>query len=432
MTTISVVVSSQDDTVITCPNCRRSKHTQLSKFKNLQRPLKVKCACGSSFGVNLNQEDGINDFLVGSHDVSGHREPIPPPPYAVSNTGHTPAEDDQIRHPFFHGEAVPLFGMDIAKRFLGYITGGLYNFWGRTKIRTYIVNHTEFEGERFVFHGTGKELMLGWLKAILICGLVGFGLPLGLALFFSTVIGSETLAGAVIITSILILNQLIIPIVMVNVRRYRLSHTSWHGIRFAFRGSVFDFIKIYLKGALLTMLTFGIYYPIFATQRYAFMTRNSYYGNQPFHFDGEGRELMGSFLRTYLPSLLIPVLYWRLFGGSFFSGVLTLVTLGFFWMHFFAEKQRYFWDHTSFAAARFRCAITDWDFMMLRVVNVLLMVVTLSFGWAWTKVRAINFLFRHITLEGPLELERIQSADDMTSPTSEGVASFLEMEFDIG
>jgi hypothetical protein len=50
---------------------------------------------------------------------------------------------------------------------LSILTLGVYSFWGRTEVRKYVWSQSEFEGDRFAYHGTGGELLRGWLKAIL-------------------------------------------------------------------------------------------------------------------------------------------------------------------------------------------------------------------------------------------------------------------------
>src|SRR5437867_8847902 len=95
-------------------------------------------------------------------------------------------------------------------------------------------------------------------------------------------------------TSLLVF--LFIPIAMVGARRYRLSRTSWRGIRFSFRGRVRHLILIFIRSSVLTGLTFGLYYPFYLTQRQAFMVSNSYFGNERFDFDGRGRELFRGFV----------------------------------------------------------------------------------------------------------------------------------------
>ena len=96
-----------------------------------------------------------------------------------------------------------------------------------------------------------------------------------------------TIKGAAAL-SISLLFLMFLPVAMVGARRYRLSRTSWRGIRFSFRGAALEFVKIFVKGTLLTGLTFGLYYPFFVTRRQAFMIAHSYFGNERFDFDGRG------------------------------------------------------------------------------------------------------------------------------------------------
>src|SRR5436309_870962 len=126
---------------------------------------------------------------------------------------------------------------------------------------------------------------------------------------------------------------LMVPVAMVGARRYRLSRMSWRGIRFSFRGRARQFVGIFVVGTILTSLTAGLYYPVFATQRQAFMVSHAYFGSRKFDFDGRGRDLMRPFLVMVL---------------------LFLPTLGLSWFRFSARRQRYFTDHTPFRATRFR------------------------------------------------------------------------------
>src|SRR5207237_185661 len=85
-----------------------------------------------------------------------------------------------------------------------------------------------------------------------------------------------------------------IPVAMVGARRYRLSRTSWRGIRFSLRASTREFISIWVRGWLLTSLTLGLYYPFFVTSQQRFLTGHMWFGSQRFTFDGRGRDLDGA------------------------------------------------------------------------------------------------------------------------------------------
>jgi uncharacterized membrane protein YjgN (DUF898 family) len=170
---------------------------------------------------------------------------------------------------------------------------------------------------------TGRELLVGFLKAVLV-----FGAPLVLLgitqEFLLRIPALRIVVGLVTYVAILVL----IPFAIVGARRYRLSRTSWREIRFSFRGRALDFIKLFVAGLLLSSITLGLYYPFFETRRHGFLVAHSYFGNRKCDFDGRGRDLFGSFLVVIL--LFFP-------------------TLGLIWFWYQAKKHHYFWEHTSLA-----------------------------------------------------------------------------------
>lgn len=313
----------------------------------------------------------------------------------------------QIRRLSFHGAGGSLFGIHIVNVLLTLLTLGIYYFWGKVRVRGYLLSQTEFEGDRFAYHGTGKELLVGWLKAMLV-----FGLPIIILRVFPDLLDAgfaTRVVATVLVFGIIIV---FIPVAMVGARRYRLSRTSWRGIQFSFRGRTWDFIKLYVGHMLLTLITLGLYYPSFLTVRQAFMVSRSHFGNEKFNFDGRGRDLLAPFVMAIL---------------------LSLPTLGLCWFWFVARKRRYFWDHTSVRTARFHSTVTGGRLLLLHAGNLLLLIVTLGLAWSWIRVRNTRFTFTYLSLEGPLDVSGIQQDAQVVAPaTGEGLASFLDMDFDLG
>ena len=331
---------------------------------------------------------------------------IPGEPETAKNPLPTKAGTGQS-HPFsFHGSGRALLGIYVVNILLTILTVGFYTFWGKVRVRSYLLGQAEFEGDRFAYHGTGKELFVGFLKAMLI-----FGIPIALLNLGPELMKLGVVAKTVAAFLFYGIVVLFIPFAMVAARRYRLSRTSWRGIRFSFRGQTWNFIKLFLGGLILTVLTLGLYYPLFATRQRGFFIGNSYLGNQRFHFDGNGRELFGPYLLALL---------------------LTLPTLGLYWFWYLARKQRFFWGHTTFSPARFRCTVTGRSLMNLYGGNLLIMLVTLGLGWPWVMVRKVRFIFNYLLLEGPLDLVRIQQEAQAASATGETLADFTGAGFDLG
>jgi uncharacterized membrane protein YjgN (DUF898 family) len=326
--------------------------------------------------------------------------PPPPPPVPVGWDPGPPAAGADVNRLSFHGVGGSLFGIHIVNVFLTIVTLGVFYFWGKARVRRYLWSQTAIAGDRFAFHGTGREMFLGFLKAVLI-----FAVPL---IALSIVYNSPSVWGVVRALAYFLaylIGAVFYPLAIVGARRYRLSRSSWRGIRFSFRGSGKEFIRLFFVQSLLTGVTLGLWYPVFDTKRYAFLTSNSWFGNRRFDFDGSSFQLFKSFLLAL---------------------ILTPFTLGLCWFWYVAKKRRFFWGHTTFGAARYQYAATGGAILLLMLLNLIIIVATLGLGWPWAKVRSARFLARNLTLVGPLELESIQQDAQAASATGEGLAGLLD------
>ena len=324
--------------------------------------------------------------------------------HTATQRWETPAASTHAIH--FHGRGGSLFGIQIVNLFLSLITLGVYSFWGRVKVRKYMMSQTEFAGDRFAYHGIGRELFIGWLKAMAL-----FGVPVFILGVLQIVVGMDSALFNILQIVIYLLIGFFLPVAAVNARRYRLSRGSWRNIRFSFRGGVRDFIAIYIKGWLLTLVSLGLYYPYWQNRRQTFMIANSYFGNQKFAFDGQGRDLFGAFVLHLL---------------------LTLPTLFLCWIWYGARLQRYYAEHTSFQAARFRSTVSGGGMFSLWLGNMVLFVVTLGLAWSWIAVRNARYYVDHLALVGALDVTGVMQEAQSATATGEGLAAFLDLDFDLG
>jgi len=318
-----------------------------------------------------------------------------PPPAAGATAGAASAVSRRLT---FHGSGGTLFGIYVVNILLTIATLGIYRFWGRVKIRRFMLSQTGFEGDRFAYHGTGRELLLGFVKALLFVGLPITALSVAARLSGDKTIHIVTQA----FTSLLVF--LFIPIAMVGARRYRLSRTSWRGIRFSFRGHVWAFVRLFVVASILSTLTLTLYYPFFQTRQQGFLVSNSYFGRRQFRFDGRGRDLFGAYVIALL--LLVP-------------------TLGIYFFWFNARKTRYFWEHTYFETARFRSTMSGGKLMGQTLTNWATLIVTLGLAWPWVLVRRARFELANLAVEGPLDLTGIVQEPQIATATGDALSSLL-------
>ena len=221
---------------------------------------------------------------------------------------------------------------------------------------------------------------------------------------------TQLLANLLLYTGLLFL----VPVAIVGSRRYRLSRSSWRGIRFSFRGHAKEFIRIFVPGALLAAVTLGLYTPYFENNVRAYLTDHSYFGTRKFNYDGQGSDLFSRYLMAYL--LLFP-------------------TLGLYWFWFTAWRQRYYWSHTSYESLCFRSDVTGGGLLGLSLGNLALLVLTLGLAWPWVLVRKARYTLDHLSVQGSVDLSAIKQEAQTASATGEGMAEFLDtglLDADVG
>ncbi|MFB3146479.1 MAG: DUF898 family protein [Nitrospirales bacterium] len=376
-------------------------------------------------------------------DQGTHHPEPPPPDIPAQNIEQAP---DRFRRPFFTGTGGSLFGMFTMNTLLTLLTFGVYSFWARIKIRRYLHSQTKFAGARLAFHGTGGELLKGWMKAVAV-----FGIPYS-ALSYAGMVQSDAMLqwGVNILAGLFIL--CFIPIAIVGSHRYRMSRTSWRGIYFSFRNSAKDFFTLYLKGMLFSILTLGIYYPVFDNAKRAFLVSGTHFGNRAFGFDGEAKELGSIYFKAFRllilglitaeavllatsflagqanPNQVINIVFWTTM--AMVSTVIPFVIGNWFW--FQATKQRYMWNHTTFGPARFHATMTGKGLFELKLTNLFLLIGTLGLAWPWVQTRNLQFLYYHVGLQGPLNLKQVVQEAGTASPMGEELAGFFDTGFDLG
>lgn len=370
---------------------------------------------------------GVASAGVGVRTVDSGSIAVAPPPRAPQPPPGRPVT--ATRRPRFHGDGGSLFGIQIVGSLLTIVTLGIYLAWAKTRIRQYLWAQTEFEADRFEYHGTGKELYLGMMKA---------SLYLVMPLVVLNAVGSAVGGVGETIVSLVTLGAMAVvaPLAMVGARRYRLSRTSWRGIRFSFRGDARTFIKRFLGWSALNVVTLGIYYPIFMARQHAYLAAHTYFGSVRFGFDGDPNGLLAPYLRMYGTGVVLLAAGAAIF--FLFPMAVPLWILGYgvvmsyLVIEFLARKRQYCWNHTTVAAARFESSVTAGALFRLYAVNVVLFAITLGLASAWVRVRNARFACETLRLTGAVDLDSVLQDARQASATGDGFASVFDTDIDVG
>jgi uncharacterized membrane protein YjgN (DUF898 family) len=307
----------------------------------------------------------------------------------------------------FYGDGGKYFGIVVVNLVLTLVTLGLYYPWARAKNLQYLYGETEFAGSRFTFHGTGREMFKGFIKAMAIIGVL-------FVIYFTARLSDNT-ATVVMGFLVYVLGIItVIPLAIHGGLRYRMSRTSWRGIHFGYRGNLRELLTMYFKGMLLSIFTLGIYTSWFTAELRRYITGNIRLGNINFRFDGEGKELFIINLKGIL--LLYPTL-----------GIYT-----FWWMknlnHYHINHMHLEQDGQSFA---FQSNLSAGDIFMTGLTNNLLILFTLGLGTPWAILRAMRMVIDNAELAPGFNPDAVfQTEEVFTDATGDDVLSMLDIGLD--
>jgi uncharacterized membrane protein YjgN (DUF898 family) len=338
------------------------------------------------------------------------------------------------------GPTGTMFGIFYKNLILTILTLGIYRFWAKTRLRRFQWANTQIDGEGFEYTGTGKELFLGFLKAVLILAPLFIGLQL-IELFL---IGQSMIAVGVLNVARAILVIALIYAGTFSARKYRMSRTTWRGIRFQQTGSMWRYAGIALLGMLLTPLTLGLYLPFLETQLMRYETDNLRFGSARFTFTGRGKVLFKQFLLVWGAFVLVaicvaawgvgdmvmrpgPVDPQKLSALAFIPFLLIMI-MGPLFLWYQGRAARFRAENThvegiSFAMPR----ISGWQIFKLMFGNWFIAGISFGILYPLTIQRTIRFWVRHLQILGNIDLATVAQAERGPS-TGEGLAGFFDID----
>lgn len=303
----------------------------------------------------------------------------------------------------FRGSGSELFGVLLLNWILTMITFGLYYPWARARTFSFLYGNTEMEDSRFAFHGTGREMFFGFIKAIVL-----FVILYGFFIWAATSGPMMTLIGMLVFYIGL---MVLVPVAIHGGLRYRLAKTSWRNIHFGYRGDRGELVKMFIPGTILTAITFGIYASWFSTTLRTYIIGNIRFGSLRFKYTGTGGEL-----------------FWINFKGF----VLGFLTLGIYLFWYMKNWTSYYLNHLEVEqdgnSYPVRAHISAGDYIGFSLVNFILLMITFGLATPWIMVRTFNFFFHRIELPAEIRLDQVQQTEsDYSDATGEDIIDMMDI-----
>jgi uncharacterized membrane protein YjgN (DUF898 family) len=347
------------------------------------------------------------------------------------------------------GSAATLAPIVFVNALLTIITLSIYRFWAKTRVRRYLWDQTALDGDRLEYTGTGRELFYGFLIVfvLVLMPLSGASSALGLLLSEDHPLYTASYV------ALFVLVWFLIGVARYRARRYRLSRTQWRGIRAAQTGSSSLFGAKTLGFLGLLPLTLGWTYPWQNMCLMSQMMNNTWFGDRRFTFEGPAGPLYKHFAAAWLVQfamLLAIFLLAALLPGAHAAGgedggvgvnidlgpwgivvilvpVLYMLVLPLTFAWYRAREFRYMASCIRYEDIRFSFDATAGSLIWLYFGNLLIMIVTLTFGVPFTQMRRFRYFCDRLEIHGEADFDAIRQSSEKRDQIGEGLADAFDM-----
>ena len=191
------------------------------------------------------------------------------------------------------GTRQPLAPLLLKNLLLTVLTLGIYRFWAKTALRRHFWRSVKIDRRPFEYVGRGGELFVGFLIGVAVLA------PLGAVQAGSQLLAGDPLALGLLHGATLVVLYALGHVARFQARRYRLSRTSWRGVRAGQDGSTWAYLGRALGWGLVGLATLGFSVPWGSTALQRYRTNATRFGDRRFAFAGGAGPLVLRWLPTW-------------------------------------------------------------------------------------------------------------------------------------
>ena len=328
------------------------------------------------------------------------------------------------------------------------VTLGFYTFWARTRTRRYLWSNTRFIDDRLEWTGTGLELFVGYLLAI-----VFFIVPFGVInlVLQGVLLRGHAGIGAIIVAVLYLALLYVFGIARFRALRYRLSRTYWRGIRGGSDDQGIAYGGQYFWRTLVGMITVWLMIPWSMTTLWNRRWDRMSFGSLRFRASAEWGPILPRFLLFYLVPIALFVGILLLAGLGFLAGmgragppgagqivaiaigallfyVVFFGVLGLVALLFYSAFYREAVGATTLGPLDFAFEARTKDWVKLYLGNIGLVLITFGVGYIFLTYRNWSFFVRHMAAYGDLDVARLTQSTTREPGQGEGLLD----AFDVG
>lgn len=382
---------------------------------------------------------------------------MPPVSVSVPSVGapRTTAEAADV-HPFaWTGSPWSLAPICLLNAALGLLTIGVYTFWGRTELRRRMWSSVRFLGEPFTYHGTGRELMIGFLSVLAALLVPLFVIGTAIVVVFGQTSGTYAVYQLILFA---VIYPVLAAVAYYRARRYRLSRTAWRGIRGSMTGSSGAYGFFSWATMLAYPFTLGWIAPYRAVALQRRLATETALGSEDLRFDGAAWPLYGRFALLWFGSIVLylgvlgamgevigyrandPFWYQQIksrdiakavgigLGALFIWSILSSFYYARLYNHVAASTTLGRDGAAGFPAHRFRLEVKGRELIWLFVTNAMITYLTLYVLKPVATARSLKYYSERLALVGAFPAERLGQNLQALDRSGEGLGQAFDLD----
>lgn len=331
---------------------------------------------------------------------------------------------------------------------LSIVTLGIYLFWARARERRFLWSQTRLIDDRLEWTGTGLELFIGYVIAMVV-----FVIPLGGLQFLIQALSIRGHGGAAGLLILLLYFALIYlsGVAIFRALRYRLSRTLWHGIRGGSEVAGWRYGIEHVWRTIVGSMLLGLLVPWSMVSLWNARWNKMSFGPTMFESSARYEPVFKRYLLFYLVPIIFSVIIVAFIVVGILSGALNLhsgrppdsatfviygsifyllffVVLGAVAIIFYSAYFREVVGRLSLGDLSFAFTARTRDWLMLVLGNFALVIFTLGIGTIFLGYRNWTFFVRHMEVYGEVRLDLLTQSTTRAPGQGEGLID----AFDIG
>lgn len=324
-----------------------------------------------------------------------------------------PVKED-IMHDFqFTASRNDYFRLYWINFFFSLITLGIYSAWSKVRLKQYLLGHTHLAGAAFDYRANPLVILRGRLIAVVLLVFYYFTDYLPYKLFLA----------------ILLIILILLPFFIIGALRFQSRNTYHRNLQFNFNADYWQTFYIFSVLYFLSLISLGLLYPLYEYKKRMLLMNQYYYADQKFKFKGDLAVFYRIFFigAFYFLVLLIPIILTFAaeidFKASFSdnaSGLLfaeiidtliriLLITLPWYFSYQYLRINYldYTLNHSTVGNIRIKSRIRFWPYFKIITTNSMLIALTLSLYFPAAKIRKLQYLYAHISIQTDKSIDQI-------------------------